>query len=596
MQIRTRSLIPAALMGLVLLYELVWKGSVVQPGSWGERTIDLLLFFLVGPLMAWWGLGTARGLLQRLARSEAAIEEKSRLLEQRNRQLQTVLHASRAMAAVLDLTEVAGLVVRQVVNYTRFTKAVLILGGADERSPLSLAASHGLPSQHLEEFMQALKGSQKGSSPVEWCRLTRQPVVVEHLGKDFRTAGLQAIFAQAGVEAMVAVPLLWQDRFRGTLVVYQEKSGPISTAEISLVSALAAQAALALENARLYTVTSQNRTRLDTALEFLETAAAGLAHTQVGVTPLLRHVAQAAAKLFEPACIRLTVTRSGRRTPQVIVECAGTDLEAVAQAQPLHALPITLDGEHFGTLELCRVEADHPLDEEELRILQAFVHLTGSALGNAALVADMRNAVAEVERAYMGTLEALIKALEIRDHETEGHSRRVVQYTLSLAQQLGVPEEQLVPIMRGALLHDIGKIGVPDAILRKPGPLDEHEWEIMRQHTRFGYEMLKGIEFLKEATSIILHHHERYDGTGYPERLAGEAIPLGARIFAVADAYDAITSDRPYRKGRSHDYALEEIRKGAGTQFDARVVDALMSLPAEELDRIRGRELEMVRV
>lgn len=195
----------------------------------------------------------------------------------------------------------------------------------------------------------------------------------------------------------------------------------------------------------------------------------------------------------------------------------------------------------------------------------------------------------------MGTLEALIKALELRDHETEGHSRRVVQYSLSLAQKLGVPESQLVPIMRGALLHDIGKIGIPDAILKKPGPLTAEEWVVMKQHARIGYEMLHQIEFLSQATPILLYHHERFDGTGYPEGLSGEAIPLGARIFAVADAYDAITSDRPYRKGRSHQVALDEIKAGAGRQFDARVVKALLALPEEELARIRGRDLESIR-
>jgi putative nucleotidyltransferase with HDIG domain len=150
----------------------------------------------------------------------------------------------------------------------------------------------------------------------------------------------------------------------------------------------------------------------------------------------------------------------------------------------------------------------------------------------------------------------------------------------------------MTAIIRGALLHDIGKIGIPDAILRKPGPLTEEEWTIMRQHPRIGYEMLKQIDFLKQAVPIILHHHERFDGRGYPAGLAEDQIPLGARIFAVADTYDAITSDRPYRKGRSHATAVEEVRKGCGTQFDPLVVEALLSLPEEELARIREQRAE----
>lgn len=591
--LRTRTLLPAVLAGMVVVYEFVWRGRLLVHGPVLVKVIDLGLFLVVGPAMAWWGLGAARSLLQRLARSEAISGEKSRLLEQRNRQLQTVLQASRAMLSVLDLSEAANQVVGQVVTYTRFVKALLVLG-PDAAGDFALVASHGLPAAHLDPFMAALRGPHKASSPVEWCRLTRQPVVVEDLKRDFRTAALTDIFAMASVEGMIAVPLIWNDLFRGALLVYLETGGPISTAEISLVSALAAQAALTLENARLYTVTARNHTRLDRALAFLETAASALARTQVGVSPLLQLVARASAQLFAPACVHLQVARAGR-TEQVVEEAMGMDIAERSALTAAAALPVTLDGELFGRFEVYLKGEGRRLDEDEVRILQAFVHLTASALGNAIVVADMRQAVDEVERAYMGTLEALIKALEIRDHETEGHSRRVVQYTLSLAQYLGVAEAQLVPIMRGALLHDIGKIGIPDAILRKPGPLTEQEWTVMKQHTRFGYRMLKGIEFLHQAIPIILHHHERFDGTGYPDGLAAEDIPLGARIFAVADAYDAITSNRPYRKGRSHELAVAEIRSGAATQFDPVVVDALLSLPVDEMARIRGRDLELVR-
>lgn len=592
--LRTRAILPAVLVVLVLLYELLWKGRLVAPGSWSERGIDLALFLLVAPAMAIWGLSSARGFLQRLASSEAASEEKSRVLEQRNRQLQTVLQASRAITSVLDLEQVAGLVVEQVAAYTRFTKAALVLADA-KGTEMRMVGSHGLSQEHIARFIAAIQGPGRASSPLEWCRITRQPVVVQDLARDFRTTGLAEVFALAGVESMIAVPLVAQDRFRGGLIVYLEKTAPISTAEISLVTALGGQAALALDNASLYTETDRHRTRLDKAVGFLESVASALARTRVGVSPLLLMVVQSSAELFQPACVRLEVAKSGRRASQTLVEASGMDVADVAGMAPALSLPVTLDGETFGVFEIFLGGEGRELDQEDRRILKAFVHLTASALGNATVVAEMRLAVNEVERAYMGTLEALIKALEIRDHETEGHSRRVVQYTLALAQQLGVSEDQLVPIMRGALLHDIGKIGVPDAILRKPGPLSAEEWTIMKQHTRFGYQMLKGIDFLKEATPIILSHHERFDGTGYPTGLSEVDIPLGARIFAVADAYDAITSDRPYRRGRTHEAALEEIRSCAGTQFDPTVVAALLSLPDDEMIRMRGRRLELVK-
>ena len=589
--VRSRSVIPLVLAGLVFGFELVWKDRFIVPGTLTDRVVNLLLFLLVGPVMAWWGQTMARSLMQRLARSEAASEEKSRFLEQRNRQLQIVLQASRAMTAVLDLKQVATLVVDQVVTYTRFSKACLVLG-PDELERFTMAAYGGLPEAFAEEFTQALTGPARASSPVEWCRVTRQPVVVENLGKDFRTAGLRQVFALGQVEGMIAIPLLYNDQFRGTLLVFQEKGGQISTSEISLVSALAAQAALALENARLYTLTAQHRSRLNATLDFFRDVASTLARARSGVSPVLHMVAQVAARLLAPARVHLMITKSARQSPVSVTESAG--MEPDGEEHRAATLPVALDADQFGQIDIYLPDR-RTLDAEEMLILQSFLNLTASALGSATMVAEMRQAVIEVESAYMGTLEALIKALEMRDHETEGHSRRVVQYSLSLAQKLGLPEAELVPIMRGALLHDIGKIGIPDSILRKNGPLNDEEWVVMRQHPRIGWEMLKSIDFLKDATPIILHHHERWDGAGYPARLMGETIPLGARIFAVADAYDAITSDRPYRKGRSHEAALAEIAAGSGRQFDARVVEALHALPSEELARIRGRGLDLVR-
>lgn len=581
--VRTRPALPAVLTVGALAYQLVG----------GARPTEVGVTAVAAALMAWWGFALARNRLQRATGVDASITETANLLEQRNRQLQIVLQASRSMSTALNLPLAASTVVEQVVAYTRFTQAALILTGDSEQN-LEMAGSAGLPEQHLTAFMAALQGPKKASSPVEWCRLTRQPVVVEDLGRDFRTAGLSEVFAMAGLKGMIACPLIWRDQFRGALLVYLDNAGPISTGEVSLVSALAGQAAITLENARLFTATAQSHQQLDHAIGLLETAAAALARTKAGVQPMLRSVAGAAAQLFAPARVRLVVTSPGRPA-QVVSEAAGWSQSESDPPARTFTLPITLDDTDFGTFELSLPAAGRQLDAEAERSLQAFVHLTASALGNAALVTELRQAVAEVERAYMGTLEALIKALEIRDHETEGHSRRVVQYTLALAQHLGVAEEDLVPLMRGALLHDIGKIGIPDAILRKPEPLSEPEWAVMKQHTLIGYQMLRHIDFLSQGTPVILHHHERFDGKGYPSGLSGEAIPFGARIFSVADAYDAMTSDRPYRRGRSHEEAVAEIVRCSGTQFDPRVVQALLALPEEELARIRGRDLELVR-
>jgi putative nucleotidyltransferase with HDIG domain len=193
----------------------------------------------------------------------------------------------------------------------------------------------------------------------------------------------------------------------------------------------------------------------------------------------------------------------------------------------------------------------------------------------------------EVRRSYRATLEALLAALDTRDTETEGHSERVAAYTMLIAQQLNLSEVELQHIEHGALLHDIGKIGVPDHILYKPGPLTPEEWEVMKQHPVIGYKMCMKIEMLRPAAPIVLHHHERWDGRGYPYGLNGAEIPLGARIFAIADTLDAMTSDRPYRKALSFAQAREEIERCAGSQFDPELVRVFLELPEEQLRAIR---------
>jgi diguanylate cyclase (GGDEF)-like protein/putative nucleotidyltransferase with HDIG domain len=188
----------------------------------------------------------------------------------------------------------------------------------------------------------------------------------------------------------------------------------------------------------------------------------------------------------------------------------------------------------------------------------------------------------DVNESYDRTLDSLVAALDTRDNETQGHSQRVVAYTMALARAMDLRSEELHTIRRGALLHDIGKIGVPDAILHKPAPLTDEEWKTMRCHPQWGADILQGIPFLEPAVRILLAHHERWDGGGYPQGLAGEEIPLGARLFAVADAFDAMTSDRPYRAARSYEWAREEIVAGRGTQFDPAVVDAFLAIPKRE--------------
>ncbi len=203
--------------------------------------------------------------------------------------------------------------------------------------------------------------------------------------------------------------------------------------------------------------------------------------------------------------------------------------------------------------------------------------------------AELTEALQGIALAYSNTLHALVHALDAREHETSDHSQRVVRYTVAIAQKMGIPDGGLEDIGRGALLHDIGKIGVPDSILLKPGPLTPAEWVEMRRHPEVGFGILERIDFLRPAAEIVLAHQERYDGGGYPRKLKAEQIPLGARVFMIADTLDAMTSDRPYRKAASFAAAREEIPRCAGTQFDPCCVQAFASIGDDELQALRAK-------
>ena len=205
--------------------------------------------------------------------------------------------------------------------------------------------------------------------------------------------------------------------------------------------------------------------------------------------------------------------------------------------------------------------------------------------------AELTAALAGVAQAYSSTLAALVHALDAREHETSDHSQRVVRYTLAIAEKMALQGDDLDQIGRGALLHDIGKIGVPDSILLKAGPLTPAEWIEMRKHPEIGHQILQSIGFLNLAAEIVLSHQERWDGGGYPRRLKGPDIPLGARIFAIADTLDAMTSDRPYRKAATFAQARQEIARCASTQFDPRCVEAFVRIPDEELEALRQQEM-----
>ena len=301
-----------------------------------------------------------------------------------------------------------------------------------------------------------------------------------------------------------------------------------------------------------------------------------------------------------PAALRVrAILRAGR--PVIVRDVASDDLyapwreEAIARGyRSAIFFPLTIDGEWRGVLAIYDDEPNG-FDADEVALLSELAGDVSYGLHTLRLREAHRRtrevilrSSADLTMAYDSTLEGWSRALELRERETAGHSQRVVDLTVRIARALGLPEDEVVHIRRGALLHDIGKMGVPDSILLKPGPLDEEEWRVMRRHPEYSRQLLADIAYLERAIEIPYCHHERWDGGGYPNGLLGEEIPLAARIFAVVDVWDALTCDRPYRRAWSEDRAAAYLVENAGKHFDPAVVETFLKLRGKSEGRWAG--------
>ena len=244
-----------------------------------------------------------------------------------------------------------------------------------------------------------------------------------------------------------------------------------------------------------------------------------------------------------------------------------------------HAVPLIVKGEIQGVMEVFHRNPFNP-DDEWLEILDGLATQTAIAIDNSAMFYDLQRSNITLTQSYDETIEGWAKTLDLRDHDTEGHSRRVTDLTLALARRAGIKDEAFVNITRGALLHDIGKMVIPDTLLNKPEKLTDEEWVIMRTHPKVAHDLLYPIKYLRPALDIPYCHHEKWDGSGYPQGLKDEEIPLAARLFAIVDVYDALTSDRPYRAAWGKQKALAYIREQSGMHFDPKVVEAFMDINA----------------
>jgi putative nucleotidyltransferase with HDIG domain len=251
---------------------------------------------------------------------------------------------------------------------------------------------------------------------------------------------------------------------------------------------------------------------------------------------------------------------------------------AAYQLRSILCAPLKIKNELIGVIYVDNRARSGIFQDRDLGLIRAFSDQAAVAIDNAQLFDDLQAKNQELEEAYQATLEGWVSALDMRDKETEGHTQRVRILTERLAHFMGVGDDQMIHIRRGALLHDIGKMAIPDGILLKPGPLTDAERELIKQHPVYAYNMLKRIDFLLPAIDIPHYHHEKWDGSGYPEGLKGEAIPFAARIFPVIDVWDALTSDRPYRKGLPPEEVRERIKADSGKHFDPQVVEAFLQM------------------
>ena len=418
-----------------------------------------------------------------------------------------------------------------------------------------------------------------------------------------------------GLKAAACVPLSTREQIIGALWV--GRSNDIIDSEVHLLAAIADIAANAILRATLYEQTEERLRRLD-ALRTIDMSITASMDLRIMLHVILEQTISqlnvdaacillfrsfdqsleyAASRGFRTPALKHTYLRLGEsyagqaalHRRRIAVPNLLKTPDGLSRASLLYAegfvsyfcVPLIAKGQIKGVLEIFNRSEIDP-ESEWMEFLEALAGQAAIAIENATLLDDIQSAHTELMLAYDATIEGWSRALELRDKETEGHTLRVTHLTVELARAMGISNAQLVHIRRGALLHDIGKIGIPDNILLKPGPLTDEERAMMRRHSEYAYNMLSPISYLRLAMDIPYCHHEKWDGTGYPRQLKGDAIPLAARIFTVIDVWDALTSDRPYRPAWQREKVIEYIREGTGKHFDPKVVEAFLKMIAEE--------------
>jgi len=548
-------------------------------------------------------------LLETLANQATIAFENASLLaaeNERANQMQAVVQASQVISGTLDVPTLLDTILKTAQHAISATERGTIML-KQEDGLLHVSGSLGYTDSALLSAAIPEHQGYGGRAYTE-----QRSFLVENV----RGLPDQEYFAQfpetMEVQSAITAPLIVKGKAIG-IISLDNCSHPAAFTEndLQLLSTFAASAAISIENARLFEQTQvrlehimalrtiDNTINATVDIQVILNVILEQARAQLGVdaacilafNPVnmnLEHQAstgfftdkirQARFRMGDDLPVRSILDRKAVLTTELEMKATSRSYLIQEEGFVIYACaPMLARGEVKGLIEVFHRK---PLstDAEWLSFLEMLGGQAAIAIENTHLYQDLQRSNLELTVAYDATIEGWAQALELRDQETEGHSRRVPELTLALARQLGLHGEALVHIRRGALLHDIGKMSIPDAILHKPGPLTDEEWTIMRRHPVRAYELLSKIPYLQQALDIPYAHHEKWNGSGYPRGLVGEQIPIAARIFAVVDVFDALTSDRPYRLALSLPEVLEYIRNQSGSHFDPNVVDAFLQI------------------
>jgi PAS domain S-box-containing protein/putative nucleotidyltransferase with HDIG domain len=538
--------------------------------------------------------------------AQAQIARQMKSMARRATEFEALLEISRDLAVQHDLPSLLKVIVERAVSLTGASGGFIYLYDA-VRHDLEVVIADHVPISPGTRL-----GIGEGLAGL--VAQTREPKVVDRYQEWEHRAPR---FVGIPVTSVAEVPMQYRGELVGVLGVAElDGAQTFGDETIRLLSLLSAHAASAVNDARLFAQTEKRLQRLgalrtiDMAITasldlrvtlsvFLDQATGHLGADAASIlllnprTQTLEHVVGRGFRSEAPGRTRLRLGQGypgraalDRRTIQVPHTPAADPGRPHLDGESVHAYyaaPLVAKGEVRGVLEVFHRSELH-VDAEWVEFLEALAGQAAIAIDNATLFTDLKRSNVDLSLAYDTTLEGWSRALDLRDKETEGHTLRVTEVAVLLARALGVPEDEIVHIRRGALLHDIGKMGIPDAILNKPGPLTEAEWAVMRRHPELARDLLASIAYLKPALDIPYCHHEKWDGTGYPRGLTGDQIPLAARIFAVVDVWDALRSDRPYRAALPEDQVIEYLQQQAGKHFDLQIAEVFVHLDLTHVD------------